>query len=208
MRSDLYPDLQQRSFGDGHALWIGQLPATLLPDAAALEAMWALHPPDYHTILMYGRPVATPRWQQAYGADYRYTGRVNRALPVPPLLAPLLAWSRGSDARFNGLLLNWYDAAEGHFIGPHRDSTAQMIPGSPILTLSFGATRIFRMRPLRGPRDSAPAARYDFPVAHGDVLLIPWETNLRCTHEVPHHRSMGGRLISVTLRGFMDEVTG
>ncbi|MGE0707017.1 MAG: hypothetical protein AB7N76_02500 [Planctomycetota bacterium] len=44
------------------------------------------------------RPVGTPK--QAYGEDYRYTGRVNRALPVPDLLAPLLAWAQVAvDAR-------------------------------------------------------------------------------------------------------------
>ena len=39
---------------------------------------------------MHGRAVKPPRWQQAYGADYRYTGNTNRALPVPDELAPLV----------------------------------------------------------------------------------------------------------------------
>jgi len=43
---------------------------------------------------MHGRPAQTPRWQQAYGADYHHTGRTNTALPVPAILEPLHAWAR------------------------------------------------------------------------------------------------------------------
>lgn len=213
----MYNNLILRPFAPGMEIWTGRLPETLLPDAEGLRQLWALHPPDFHVILMHGRPVPTPRWQQAYGADYRYTGRVNRALPVPPPLAPFLAWARGLDPRFNGLLLNWYAGAEGHYIGPHRDSTSGMIPGCPILTLSLGAARIFRMRPLRrkaadpagaDPGVASPPACYDFPVDHGSALLIPFETNARCTHEVPHHRRLGGDRISITFRGFTEGSAG
>jgi hypothetical protein len=92
--------------------------------------LWALHPQHFHAITQpfTGRTIPLPRWQQAYGRDYRYSGGVNRALPVAPLLEPYLAWARRRlDARLNGLLLNWYDAALGHYIGPHRDSIAGLI---------------------------------------------------------------------------------
>jgi hypothetical protein len=77
---------------------------------------------------MHGRPIKTPRWQQAYGADYHYTGRTNAALSVPAILEPLHHWARQAiDDRLNGLLLNWYDGALGHYIGPHHDSTKKMV---------------------------------------------------------------------------------
>ena len=72
---------------------------------------------------MHGRPVQTPRWQQAYGADYHYTGQTNAALPVPKSLEPVRDLARRAiDERLNGLLLNWYDGKLGHYIGPHHDS--------------------------------------------------------------------------------------
>jgi alkylated DNA repair dioxygenase AlkB len=163
----------------------------------AFEALWALHPADFHEIQMHGRKVRTPRWQQAYGADYLYTGNVNRALPVPTSLEPLRGWARANiDERLNGLLLNWYDASKEHYIGKHRDSTVGLIQGAPIVTLSFGAERTFRLRPWRR------AGTHDFAARDGGVFVLPYETNLAFTHEVPHSARAGGRRISVTLRAF------
>lgn len=180
-----------------HALRRLRLPGELRPD---LDALWALHPDEYHRITMYGREVETPRWQQAYGADYRYTGRVNRALPAPAMLAPLLAWTQAAfDARLNGLLLNWYDAEHAHYIGKHRDSTAGLVEGAPIVTISLGAERVFRLRPWRVDG----AAPIDVPVPDGTVLVMGWATNLAFTHEVPFRPSKdAGRRISVTVRAF------
>ena len=147
---------------------------------------------------MPGGPVKTPRWQQAYGADYHYTGRVNKALPVPPLLQPLLDWSRGAVAKeLNGILLNWYDGSMGHYIGKHRDSIQNMVAGSPIVTISFGEERTFRLRPWR------QSGFQDFPARDGTVFVMPYDTNLAWTHEVPTRAKRQGRRISVTIRAFV-----
>ncbi|AKF08588.1 alpha-ketoglutarate-dependent dioxygenase AlkB [Sandaracinus amylolyticus] len=192
----------RHALDETHALHEGELPPALRPDAATFERLWALHPDAFHEIKMHGRLVKTPRWQQAYGADYRYTGNVNRALPVPPELEALHEWARTMiDPRLNGLLLNWYDAAHEHYIGKHRDSTINMVEGTPIVTVSFGSERAFRLRPWR-----AQGLR-DFAVRDGTVLVMPWETNLAYTHEVPHAARSEGRRISVTLRAFRSERT-
>lgn len=186
-----------QALGGGHSVLRGRLPAALLPDHAAFEALWSLHPSDYHEIQMHGRPVATPRWQQAYGADYHYTGRVNHALPATVEMRPYLAWAQGRvDPRLNGLLFNWYDAEHAHYIGKHRDSIRGMIEGAPIVTMTLGAARIFRLRPWKG------AGFVDLVADHGAVIIIPYATNLAWTHEVPHRASDRGRRISITLRAF------
>lgn len=186
-----------RTLPDGHLVHLGRLPRELLPDAAGLAALWALHPAEYHVITMHGRPVATPRWQQAYGADYHYTGRVNRAEPLAPAMLPFLAWAREAvDKQLNGLLFNWYDAQHAHYIGKHRDSTKGMIEGAAIVTISLGASRLFRLRPWRQP------GMVDLEADHGAVIVIPFATNLAWTHEVPHRAADHGRRISITLRGF------
>lgn len=190
--------LLERALPDGHHVQLGRLPPGLLPDAAALAELWALHPPHYHEILMHGRLVATPRWQQAYGADYHYTGRVNKAEPLTPAMAPFLAWARALvHPGLNGLLFNWYDAEHAHYIGKHRDSTKGMLAGAPIVTISLGASRLFRLRPWRG------AGMIDLEADHGAVIVIPQATNLVWTHEVPHRAADRGRRISITLRGFV-----
>ncbi|MEZ0228302.1 MAG: alpha-ketoglutarate-dependent dioxygenase AlkB [Planctomycetota bacterium] len=198
MKEGSFEGFERRALSATGELHVGALPAAMSEGLrASFDHLWALHPADYHEIEIHGRAVKTPRWQQAYGADYHYTGRVNRALPVPPGLEPLVAWTRATvDPRLNGVLLNWYDAAHEHYIGKHRDSTVNMVPGSPIVTISLGATRTFRLRPWRAKGTE------DFEAAHGTVFVMPFATNLAWTHEVPHFAKDRGRRISVTLRAF------
>jgi alkylated DNA repair dioxygenase AlkB len=179
------------------AFLLGTLPAQLRWQPEQFEALWALHPEEYHEIRMPGGPVKTPRWQQAYGADYHYTGRTNKALPVPQSLEPLFSWTKEAiDPRLNGILLNWYDGRHAHYIGKHRDSTKEMVEGAPIVTVSLGEERVFRLRPWKGE------GYQDFPAPDGTVFVMPYETNLRWTHEVPHFERYRGRRISVTIRAF------
>jgi alkylated DNA repair dioxygenase AlkB len=181
-----------------HQIRIGHLSSNLILDKAEFENLWNEHPADYHKIQIHGRKVPTPRWQQAYGRDYHYTGQLNVALPLPSVLEPFLAWCQSHiDSRLNGLLLNWYDAARGHYIGKHRDSPKNMVVGCPIVTISLGATRTFRVRPWKG------TGYQDFTATNGSVIVIPYETNQVYTHEVLKLAKDEGRRISITLRGFV-----
>ena len=190
--------LTEHDLGGGLVFCSGWLPKGLTWDDAAFEAAWSAHPTEKHEILMHGRLVQTPRWQQAYGADYHYTGRVNKGLPIPPLIEPLILWVREQiEPHINGALLNWYEGP-GHYIGPHHDSVKQMIQGSPIVTVSFGETRTFRLTLGKG----ANARTLDFPAPHGTVFVMPYGTNRVWKHSVPKSTRYTGRRISVTFRAF------
>jgi alkylated DNA repair dioxygenase AlkB len=184
----------------GCAFLTCRLPVELDREARArFEELWALHPTEFYEMRQPGtaKTIPVPRWQQAYGQDYRYSGNVNRALPIPPILEPYLAWVRGAfDARLNGLLLNWYDADLEHRIGPHRDSTMGLVDGTPIVTISLGATRVFWLSPAKGK------GFVDFEAAHGAVFVLPSETNRHVKHAVPHRARDVGRRISITARAF------
>ncbi len=191
------PNFTCHELGDGLTFLVGQLPERLLINDAEFENLWALHPSEYHKIMMHGRLVNTPRWQQAFGADYHYTGRVNKAQSVPGNLRSFESWAREQiHPQLNGMLLNWYDGTLGHYIGKHRDSTVDMIDGAPIVTISFGEERSFRLRPWKGE------GYRDFPATPGSVFVMPFDTNLRWTHEVPASAKHCGRRISITLRAF------
>ena len=194
-------DWTTRPLRHGKEVYTAQLPEALLgEDQASFERWWALHPEEYNTIMMHGRPVALPRWQRAYGHDYRFSGTISHAEPLTDEMRRLLDWTRQAiDPRLNGLLLNWYDGALGHYIGAHRDSTRGLIAQTPIVTVSLGEQRAFRMR-RRGE-----SGFEDFLVGHGDLLLIPWDTNLDYTHEVPRSKRYTGRRVSITIRAFEGE---
>jgi alkylated DNA repair dioxygenase AlkB len=190
-----HTDLETHHLDEDHHFFVGRLPEELRPDAARFTSLWDLHPEDYHVIKIHGRLIKTPRWQQAYGADYHYTGRTNVALPVPSDLTPVLSWGqRTVDPRLNGLLLNWYDGSLGHYIGPHRDSTRNMPCGAPIVTISLGEERVFR---LSNPKTGNTR---DFLASDGTVFVMPYDTNRVWKHAVPRFARYTGRRISITLR--------
>lgn len=189
-------DFTTHPLGDGLAFHQGTLPAELTWGETAFAEAWALHPVERPRIVMVGKPVAIPRWQQAFGHDYRFSNQTSEAAPVPPLLEPLRAWCRTAiDPRLNGLLLNWYDGP-GHYIGAHHDSTVGLVPGTPIVTISFGESRTFRL--IRGRQ------KCDFLAPHGTVFVLPADTNAAWKHLVPKSKRYSGRRISVTLRAFVE----
>jgi alkylated DNA repair dioxygenase AlkB len=193
-----------QALGDGNLLYFGGVPGPLFWDEATFEAAWSLHPPERPVIKMVGRHVAIPRWQQAYGADYFFSGRVSQALPIPPLFTPLLEWVRQAiDPRLNGLLLNWYDGP-AHYIGPHNDSEVGMPEGAPIVTISFGETRAFRLT-RKGP--GGRVITRDFAATSGSVFILPRQTNRAWKHAVPKKASYRGRRISVTVRAFETDLS-
>ena len=180
-----------------HGAWLGRLPAEMRFTPAQFEQLWAMHPDGFHQVRLFGKLHDVPRWSATYGRDYRFSGTVERARPLPDMLAPLLAWSQQQiDPRINGLLVNWYDGALGHKIGKHRDDERELLDGAPIVTISFGESRLFRLRPWQAK------GRHDIEVADGSVLVLPHATNMAFTHEVPASARHQGRRISVTLRAF------
>lgn len=180
-----YDGFECHALDERHCFSTGRVPEDLVLTPEHLEILWSLHPPQYHRIKIHGRVVATPRWQQAYGADSHYTGRVNEALPTPPLLAPLLEWAQAA-----------IDGRLGHSIGAHRDSTKHMVAGTPIVTVSLGEERAFRLRPWKG------SGYRDFRATHGSVFIMPYDTNQAWMHEVPHAANYRGHRISITLGAF------
>ncbi len=188
---------EKHGLDETHSVYSGQIPTDLIPAGDAFKALWEMHPSEHHEIKIHGRIVKTPRWQQAFGADYYFSGQTYSAQPTPDSIRPFVDWARGAVfPELNGILVNWYDGEFGHYIGKHRDSVANMIEGAPIATISLGEERKFRMRPWK------QKGFQDFPATHGSVFVIPYDTNLSWTHEVPPSKKLNGRRISVTLRAF------
>lgn len=198
-----WPGFTRHTLPGGHVFLQGEVPASLRMDGRAFDHLWGEHPAEYPRILIHGRLVATPRWTRGWGRPYYQSGTAAPAESVPAHCARLLAAARDAiDARLNTIHVNWYEAALGHHIGPHRDHRGGLVPGAPIATISAGADRVFRLRPWRG------RVRVDFAARDGTVFVIPHETNLAWTHEVPHRTRDRGRRISITLRALLGGTGG
>jgi hypothetical protein len=92
---------------------------------------------------------------------------VNKALPIPVLLEPICTWIQNNiDDRLNGILLNWYDGNLKHYIGKHRDSIKNMVAGAPIITISFGEKKIFRLREWKNKETI-----FDFDTTNGSLFV-------------------------------------
>ena len=161
-------ELEQVRLDEDNAVFVGRLAENLLPTSTEFDALWALHPSNPPVITMHGKEVPLPRWQQAYGRDYRFSGSVSSALAIPDQLSPYLDWAcEIIDPRLNGMLLNWYDGALGHYIGKHRDSTIGLGFDTPLVTICFGESRVFRFQKWRSTE------RIDLMTENGTVIVIP-----------------------------------
>jgi alkylated DNA repair dioxygenase AlkB len=113
-----------------------------------------------------------------------------------------LEWTQSTiEPALCGLLLNWY-RGRSEYIGTHRDSIQELVRGTPIVTISFGESRIFRLTRGKGTEKLVR----DFTASDGCVFVMPWETNRGWYHEVPKRATYTGRRISVTVRAFRSGV--
>jgi len=144
---------------------------------------------------MRGRPIPMPRLQTAYGRDYSFSGQTSVAKPIPPELQGVVDWANSLGmGLFNALLVNWY-ADGSKYIGAHSDNTAPLVRDSPIMTVSLGATRCFRVRTRADERV------VDLHPADGDVIVMGGAFQAEFKHEVTKVARAGPR-ISLTLRQF------
>lgn len=153
-------------------------------------------------ILLFGVRRRVPRqvaWYGDPGASYTYSGVVHEPLPWTVTLREIKARAEAlAGCRFNSVLLNRYrDGRDG--MGWHADDEPELGPEPVIASLSFGATRRFRMRHRRRKTEVA-----DFDLAHGSLLLMRGPTQHHWLHAVPKTRRPVGERINLTFRQVHD----
>jgi len=104
--------------------------------SSEFDALWAQHPANQPKGKWWGKETTFPRWVQAYGHDYAFTGHVAKHVPFSGRVGALLEEVQKFDPRLNAALLNYYDASLDHRIGPHSDNVDTLVPDSPIASLS------------------------------------------------------------------------
>ena len=149
------------------------------------------------TVVMFGRSIKVPRlcaWYGDPGVEYRYSNVVHRADGWPAEIAILRdRIHQLVGARFNFVLANLY--RDGHdAIGWHSDDERDLGPQPCIASLSFGASRPFRIRSRDGRR------RVELLMEHGSLLLMFGTSQKKWQHSLPRIRTDVGPRINLTFR--------
>lgn len=130
--------------------------------------------------------------------SYSYSGIEHTAQPIPKsdnYLCSILQYlsSIMPDFVYNSVLVTRYnDGSE--FLRFHSDNEPEIVPNSKILTLSFGATRIFEFKPINHTEP-----KQTIFVRHGDAVVMSRESQNFYQHSIPADNSIHPR-ISITLR--------
>jgi alkylated DNA repair dioxygenase AlkB len=181
------------------------LPKEVSLDASGYQRLWDLHPQEHGTVIMYGKELDVPRWQKAYGRDYKFSRMNHVADPLTdPFLLKLLAWVNQHSGRvYNSALLNWY--ANGlHYIGKHADDESQLVPQSPIYSFSFGETRNFRISSKANVSEKIEPITLE--LHNNSLVVMAGKMQTYYLHEVPKVTGKKGEAlksrINVTFRQF------
>lgn len=176
---------------------------------AWLAQVWDLHPEDQDKIMMFGRLVPTPRFQQAYERSSGYSGNVFQAKPIPDAIQSAVDMMKSmvpQDAKQSYLtttLVNWY-ANGDHYIGPHADDERAIRKLSPVFALSLGAARRFIFTPKKSPAGSN-GSRLELLLNDGDLLVMGGRTQQTHKHALPKMKRCQDKRISITMRCYQND---
>ena len=187
----------------------GQIPKKL---CISIDKLMQHRPKELGTVVMMGKTINTPRFVEHYLKPYYYTGKIHASKDLPVLFQPLLDWANKNMEEgkfspnkekcpsFNQVLVNYYMDGS-HYIGRHSDDEKQLVPNSPILSLSFGETRTFR---IRNKSDKEIVNNID--MKDGTFILMGGKMQKEFTHEVPKILGMKGTTlkprVNITFRVF------
>lgn len=157
--------------------WIitGRIPLTIQYN---FDELWNLHPENHDKILMYGKEIEIPRYQSNYLKDYKFAGKTFPGKLLPSQFQPFLDWANSLGfGLFNGVLINFYE--NKHYIGQHRDNTDNLVNRSPIVSISLGEKRLFRIR-----KSENKTRVLDIEMRERDYIIMCGDMQKDYTHEI------------------------
>ena len=171
--------------------------ASTLRAQLTAEVAW-----EQRAIRMFGRELPQPRltaWHGDPAARYTYSGLTWEPRPWTPALLDLRQRvAAATGARFNSVLLNYYRDGRDS-MGWHADDEPELGPSPVIASLSLGATRRFRLRPI-GPKAGALAQPLGLDLPNGSLLLMRGPTQHCWQHALPKTARPTGPRLNLTFR--------
>jgi alkylated DNA repair dioxygenase AlkB len=166
------------------------------------EKLWNLHPLEKGKVMLYGKIMDTPRFMQSYGKPYTFSHVHHDAVDIPIELQPFIDWANEKfEYKYNTVFMNWY-VDGSHYINAHSDNEKTHIKGSPIISISLGATRTFRIR------DKFTKEKVkDIQVTDKSYIVMCGNMQKEFTHEIVKINGNKGKLIgsriNITIRAFV-----
>ncbi|NXU53663.1 ALKB2 demethylase, partial [Turnix velox] len=157
---------------------------------------------------VFGKWHDIPRKQVTYGdpeLTYTYSGVTFSPKPWIPVLNHIRERvTSDTGHHFNFVVINRYKDGEDH-IGEHRDDEKDLLPRSPIASVTFGACRdfVFRHCDSRGKKATRHIKPITLQLAHGSLLMMKYPTNVYWYHSVPIRKRVLAPRINLTFRKMM-----
>jgi alkylated DNA repair dioxygenase AlkB len=148
-------------------------------------------------VVMFGKKIITKRkvaWYADAGITYTYAGVKKSGLVWTPALFGIKQKMEAiTGAKYNACLLNLYHEGE-EGMGWHQDNEKEMVAGSSIASLSFGAVRKFAFK------HATSNERLDIELAHGSLLDMKGEIQAHWYHSLPKTTRIKQMRINLTFR--------
>lgn len=195
---DTPSSLQALPIPDAEIQW---MPALFDPTESAqlFDALYKAVDWRQEEILLFGKRVAQPRltaWHGDSDAHYRYSGLPLRPVPWTEILLQIRQRvEEATQTRYNSVLLNLYRDGKDS-MGWHSDDEPELGTEPTIASLSFGATRVFQLK----PKKRAGAKIMSLELNPGSLLVMRGATQSHFVHAVPKDRHIGTPRINLTFR--------
>jgi len=156
------------------------------------------------SITLFGKTFLQPRLLEFFGDDgvfYTYSKKQYIAKPWSPLLAELRDIAEQlSGASFNCVLANYY-RDERDSMGFHSDDEPELGAAPTIVSMSFGATRVFVMK-HKTNKDIAPVR---IPLSNGSVLIMKGATQQHWVHGIEKKKTHIEPRVNLTFRHIVQQ---
>lgn len=150
-------------------------------------------------IMVFGRKCNQPRNVAFFSNEsvgYRYSKQIMLAQPLSDELAQLLSIvNTRFGADYNGILCNEYPDGY-HVVGSHSDDESALDKNCGVISISWGATRIFRIRD-----QETNTIVVDIPSSHLSVIQMGGcYFQRKYKHEIPKQTKVKDCRVSFTFR--------
>lgn len=189
------------------------------PTTEEVEQLWQLRPEAKGRIMMMGKLLETPRYNQTYsdeGKGYRFSGMQHDALPIPALLKRYLEYANDvcrtvlrkdyEGHKFNMVFVNWYENGS-HHIGYHSDDEKQLFLNKRgetlVFSISLGQERRFLVKEKKKKNSATKEPTFALNLANHSIVVMGGLCQANYKHSVPKTVVENvGRRLNLTFRIF------